>query len=167
MSCGKRRREDEDKVEEDFSAYAMSTTLSWSKLSASTQEMFEEGLACVGEECVREAPRLERRAATRAAAPSASCLGRSSVSLHHSGVHRQAAQAGVMPRPSGRVQLDRASAVRIFLAKHASAEALGSKSDLSGRLALEYCVTPKAVRDIWNGRTWRKATQPFWSVLGM
>ena len=62
--------------------------------------------------------------------------------------------------------MDDASAVRIFLAKYASAD--GSKADLSGELALQYGVTAKAVRDIWNTRTWKKAvtkaTQPYWNV---
>jgi len=155
-ASGKRVREAEDEGEEDCSAYAMSTTLSWRKLSASTLEIFEEGLACVEEEC-------ERDAASRA--------GRSSVSLHPAGVNGQPAHAGgMLPRASkraGRAQLDEASAARIFLAKYASAEAMGSKSDLSGRLALQYGVTAKAVRDIWNGRTWKKATQPYWNVQPM
>ena len=56
------------------------------------------------------------------------------------------------------------SAVRIFLAKHGSAEAMASKSaDLTASLALELGVTAKAVRDIWNKRTWKSATQPYWN----
>ena len=32
----------------------------------------------------------------------------------------------------------------------------------AGRLALQYCITPKAVRDIWRHRTWKHATMSLW-----
>jgi hypothetical protein len=183
-AAGKRAREDEGEGEEDWSAYAMPTTLSWQKLPASTLELFEEGMACVGvgEECAQEKKRRTAagalRRASKEAPPSglhvlASCASRSresALSTSLPAVAFQAVNASPKSQPSrqsGRAQLDDASAVRIFLAKYASAEAVGSKSDLSGRLALQYGVTAKAVRDIWNMRTWKKATQPYWNVQPM
>jgi hypothetical protein len=41
-----------------------------------------------------------------------------------------------------------------------------SKRDrLATRFAIEFGITPKAVRDIWNLRTWVKTTKPFWSQV--
>ena len=185
-AAGKRGREvDEGEGDEDWSAYAMPTTLSWSKLPASTLELFEEGISCVEEDCKLQAKK--RRTAThtgagiaqrvcREAPPSglhvlAACAGLSSDAGECQTAQAGPAQAGPAqagpaqaPAKNGRAQLDDESAVRIFLAKYASAEAMSSKSDLSGKLALQYGVTAKAVRDIWNMRTWKKATQPYWNV---
>jgi len=31
------------------------------------------------------------------------------------------------------------------------------------KLAAEFQVTPKAIRDIWSGKTWINDTTPFWN----
>ena len=52
-------------------------------------------------------------------------------------------------------------AVIIFLAKKTAR----SKQDrLASRLAAEHGITAKAVRDIWSLRTWRGATEPYWTT---
>ena len=50
-------------------------------------------------------------------------------------------------------------AIEIFLAK-ASRKACDTTSRM---LAEEYGITMKAVRDIWNFRTWKWETMPYWS----
>ena len=59
-----------------------------------------------------------------------------------------------------RASLDEASVVRIFLAKHANPGA--KDTSLCRRLAHQYGVTDKAVRDIWNMRTWKHVTESYW-----
>jgi hypothetical protein len=55
-------------------------------------------------------------------------------------------------------------AVIIFLAgsRHSSS---GGRGKLSARLSKEFGITTKAVRDIWNLRTWARATRPHWTKL--
>jgi len=50
-------------------------------------------------------------------------------------------------------------AMRIFKLK----EHHRTRDDLSERLASEYGITPKAVRDIWNLRTWMNTTRMLWT----
>lgn len=51
-------------------------------------------------------------------------------------------------------------AVCIFLAaKHGRTK----RDRLALRLAHDFGITPKAVRDIWNLRTWARTTKPYWS----
>ena len=38
------------------------------------------------------------------------------------------------------------------------------RSSLSAALGRRYGTTAKAVRDVWNGRTWAKVTKPFWTA---
>jgi hypothetical protein len=54
-------------------------------------------------------------------------------------------------------------AINIFCAK----EGTGKQRDrlLSHRLAHKYRITSKAVRDIWNLRTWSRSTRPYWTAL--
>ena len=63
-----------------------------------------------------------------------------------------------MPKTSATV-LDAKDAVAIFRAKSGRK----ARDALSGILAETYGITMKAVRDIWNLRTWRWATKIFWS----
>ena len=49
----------------------------------------------------------------------------------------------------------------IFQAKHSKQRHKQDK--LATRLAAEYGISPKAVRDIWCLRTWTKETRPFWT----
>ena len=56
--------------------------------------------------------------------------------------------------------LHESQAISIFLEKRS-----GNKDhNLSGRLAHRYGVTSKTVRDIWRMRTWRRSTEPFWTL---
>ena len=59
-----------------------------------------------------------------------------------------------------RASLDEVTVVRIFLAKHANPGA--RDTSLCRRLAHQYGVTDKAVRDIWNMRTWKHVTESYW-----
>jgi len=53
-------------------------------------------------------------------------------------------------------------AIHIFVAaKHDRAK----RDGLAIRLANEFGITAKAVRDIWNLRTWAQVTKPLWSTL--
>jgi len=68
-----------------------------------------------------------------------------------------ALQLGRLQRESVSKISDEA-AVAIFLAgRHAP------RDGLSARLADEYGISTKAVRDIWNLRTWRHVTKPHWA----
>ena len=53
-------------------------------------------------------------------------------------------------------------------AKHARAIYIVKKNGKTCRdarlLAMQYGVTPKAVRDIWNHRTWKHATMSLWPM---
>jgi len=75
----------------------------------------------------------------------------------------QAGAAGGMLAPGNpdrfrvrktRTQLDVKAVVRLFLSKRGTKMKL---STLSNSLAAEYGLTSKAVRDIWNLRTWRRS----------
>ena len=57
--------------------------------------------------------------------------------------------------------INRDDAVAIFRAKY---DRIGSRDQLSTKLSEEYKITPRAVRDIWNLRTWKHATMPFWTT---
>ena len=51
------------------------------------------------------------------------------------------------------------AAVAIFVAKHTHT----TRDSLSNKLAHQYNITSKSVRDIWNLRTWGWATLPHWT----
>lgn len=51
------------------------------------------------------------------------------------------------------------SVIQIFLAKRTHSRQRGQTS----RLARHHGVTAKAVRDIWNLRTWKTVTEPMWN----
>jgi hypothetical protein len=55
--------------------------------------------------------------------------------------------------------LDIDAAIDIFRAKNTHTPRDGT----SAALAAKYGITPKAVRDIWNLRTWAGTTRPFWT----
>ena len=67
-------------------------------------------------------------------------------------------------RNMGVCTISHKEAVIIFLAgsRHGS---YGSRGKLSDRLSKEFGITSKAVRDIWNLRTWARATRPHWTPL--
>jgi len=67
-------------------------------------------------------------------------------------------------RSMGVCTISQENAVFIFLAgrRHGS---IGSRGKLSDSLSKEFGITPKAVRDIWNLRTWVRATRPHWTPL--
>ena len=52
----------------------------------------------------------------------------------------------------------RSTAVQLNVAQR------GGACCLSGMLGRRYGMTAKAVRDIWNLRTWAKVTAPFWNA---
>jgi hypothetical protein len=67
-------------------------------------------------------------------------------------------------RNKGVCTISHKEAVIIFLAgsRHSS---YGSRGKLSDRLSKEFGITSKAVRDIWNLRTWARDTRPHWTPL--
>lgn len=71
-----------------------------------------------------------------------------------------ASEVGVRQKKETRNVLDAEGAMRIFRLK----EQHRTRDDLSERLANEYSITPKAVRDIWNLRTWMNTTRPLWNA---
>ena len=61
----------------------------------------------------------------------------------------------------GMCTIDKKTAVIIFLARQSTPV---TKDDrLATRLSDEHGISPKAVRDIWNMRTWCRATRPYWT----
>jgi len=67
-------------------------------------------------------------------------------------------------RNMGVCTISEEEAVIIFLAgsRHSSC---GGRGKLSDGLSKEFGITTKAVRDIWNLRTWARATRPHWTPL--
>ena len=63
--------------------------------------------------------------------------------------------------PKSTRKLNKAAALAIFQAKRCTR---GSRTSLSAALGRRYGTTAKAVRDVWNGRTWAHVTKPFWTA---
>jgi hypothetical protein len=103
----------------------------WGRLPASTRQLMQEALSCVDSDFELDESCLQQSPATDGGAPQAS--GR----RNH--------------------KLDVVKVMMIFQAKQATPLAAWDR-DLSSRLAAQYDVTPKAVRDIWNRRTWKHVT---------
>lgn len=135
------------------------TRTSWSRLSGPMQEIFEEAMKFLDEESTKE-----MRARDVDVPPAVVC---GDANIRRVGGGQQAdTSLGMMPPAPApvvrkRASLDPASVIGIFLAKRLNA---GGRSDLSGKLARQHKITAKAVRDIWNMRTWRKTTRPFWNA---
>ena len=62
------------------------------------------------------------------------------------------------PQPGRRATLDAATVVQIYLTKNLNQH---SGSSVCRRLAQQYGVTEKTVRDIWLARTWKAVTEPY------
>ena len=60
-------------------------------------------------------------------------------------------------------KISQEAAIAIFVAKKRRAHR-SRRDNLASTLAARYGITPRAVRDIWNLRTWAHATQPFWTT---
>ena len=58
--------------------------------------------------------------------------------------------------------ISRDDAIAIFRAKHTRAST--RCDNLSTKLAAQYNISQRTVRDIWNLRTWTHATVPFWTT---
>ena len=103
----------------------------WGRLPSSTQELMQEALSSTGSE-----------------------LGTSYMQQHplEAGPGPAAKKA---PHATAPCKLNAVSVAHIFLQKRAAPQ----DRNLSSRLAAEYRVTTKAVRDIWKGRTWTSITQ--------
>ena len=67
-----------------------------------------------------------------------------------------AAPAGRAP---SRIVLTPADAVMIYKAKHQKHADRGT----AARCSAQYGITSKAVRDVWNHRTWTMETSPYWT----
>ena len=70
------------------------------------------------------------------------------------------------PRSTHRAVLTKAQAIEIYLFAHAVREAGADplQGGISAKLAKEYGVSPKAIRDIWNRRTWTQETRHLWAA---
>ena len=108
------------------------TTDVWQRLPTSSQELMQEGLSLMDSELEPAKSHLQQHPEEAGSAP--------------------AAQDERQPR--AQYKLNAVSAAHIFLQKRA----LPYDMNLSSRLAAEYGVTTKAVRDIWNRRTWTSIT---------
>lgn len=78
--------------------------------------------------------------------------------------HQDASAAASVHDPRttrGMCILTAAEATAIFKAR---AERWGKQDGLAAKLATEYAITPKAVRDIWNLRTWADTTRALWTA---
>ena len=74
--------------------------------------------------------------------------------------HQDASAAANDPRTTrGMCTLTAAEATAIFKAR---AKRWGKQDGLAAKLGAEYAISPKAVRDIWNLRTWADTTRPLW-----
>ena len=71
------------------------------------------------------------------------------------------APARVCKNRSAKINAD--AAVSIYRAKLMQSQLMGSDLGMSARCAAKHGITPKAVRDIWNLRTWAAATMPYWT----
>ena len=60
---------------------------------------------------------------------------------------------------SGRVRLKADQAVHIFNQRSTKTK------HTAALLAAEYGITPKAIRDIWNKKSWSQDTRPYWTHL--
>jgi len=70
------------------------------------------------------------------------------------------AQVSVTDHPTSEAtKITAANAIEIFKAKGPGTR----RSGLSKVLADKYGITTKAIRDIWNLRTWSEVTRPLWS----
>ncbi len=68
--------------------------------------------------------------------------------------------SALAPRSSKVCILTAELAATIFLARK---ERTGKRGLEASRLAHQFGVSPRTVRDIWNLRTWAKTTRPLWS----
>ena len=143
------------KSDDDDHVLLLPTRPSWRYLSGPMKEAFEEAISFLDEESAREMCARERGGLDAGGSADA----RPTVGGQH--VASRGMPLAPPPLSLKRPSLDPASVIRIFLAKRLNA---GTRSDLSGRLGRQHNITAKAIRDIWNMRTWRKTTQPFWDA---
>jgi len=106
----------------------------WRRLPTSSQELMQEALSLLDFEREQEQIYVQQHGLEAEPGP--------------------AAQGEGAPHATVQYKLDEEKVVNIFLAKRDAPE----DRYLSARLAAQYGVTPKAVRDIWNRRTWTSIT---------
>lgn len=108
----------------------------WGRLPNSSQELMDEALSCVESDLERGMQQQRPSEAGHGAA------------------------VGGAPQAPGRRnhKLDVASVIIIFQAKQHATPWDAQDRALSSRLAAQHNVTPKAIRDIWNRRTWTHIT---------
>ena len=76
---------------------------------------------------------------------------------HHDKGDEKAAHRGTI---DARCTISKGNAVAIFLAQRSKS----TRDGLATRLAKEHGISLKAVYDIWNMRTWCRATRPHWTA---
>jgi hypothetical protein len=166
------------------------TTLNWNRLPTALQEIWRDGMDVLDEACKehthgfkgetsRDVGELSGNPAPRSAGTSAKDVIEN-LRVHPgagtwfaqilpgprapAGRQQDAEEVIVTIRPRPQTTLNEVSAIMIFLSKHMREKCPAKGCCLATRLAREYGVTCKAVRDIWRMRTWRRATEPFWSA---
>jgi hypothetical protein len=129
-------------------------TGSWHRLPRHTLQLMDEAMEHVDEDCsaaLRSAPTYDQ-----------SCSAADAADAADEAVADAAAPLGApQSTTSLNKKLNKAAALSIFLAKRCKK---GRRSSLSAALGRRYGTTPKAVRDVWNGRTWAKVTEPLWTA---
>ena len=135
------------------------TTLSWHSLPQHTLMLMDDALEHVDE---------DRRAGSKSAQPYDQARSAIDAAAATPPAAADAAEdaAAAAPLSAGAPQsptkLNKALALAIFKAKRC--KIAGRRSSLSAALGHRYGMTAKAVRDVWNGRTWAKVTEPFWTA---
>ena len=139
------------------------TTLSWHSLPGHTLMLMDEALEHVDEDRragSKSAPAYDQ-ARSAIDAPAAATPA-AAVATADAAADAAAAAPLSAGAPQSPTKLNKAHALAIFQAKRC--KIAGRRSSLSAALGRRYGMTAKAVRDVWNGRTWAKVTEPFWTA---
>ena len=136
------------------------TTGIWHRLPRHTHVLMDDAMAHVDEDrsaASKFALAYEQaRSAPTIAAPTTTATATATVTASASAAPLGAgAPQSTKKMNAGHKKLDKKAAIEIFKARE-----MGMRSNLSITLAHRYGLTAKAVRDIWNGRTWAEVTKP-------
>ena len=131
----------------------------WQSLPRHTLMLMDDAMEHVEEDydqsaASKSAPTCDQaRSAAAAAAAEAEAEADAAAAAH------LAAMSGGAPQSTKK--LNEALALAIFQARPCKK---GRRTNLSATLGRRYGMTAKAVRDVWNVRTWASVTKPFWTA---
>jgi len=123
------------------------TTGSWQSLPRHTRMLLDDAMEHVDEDhgaASKSAPTYDQARSATDAAPVRASAPNSTKKLNKAAA-----------------KLNKAAVLAIFQTKPCKG---GRRSSLSAALGRRYGTTAKAVRDVWNGRTWAHVTKPFWTA---